>query len=271
MNMLTALSLVGLGFLVGAIGTLIGAGGGFMLVPVLLLLYPHANPGLITSISLAIVFLNASSGSLAYAGMKRIDYKSALVFAAASLPGSIIGAIGITYVPRHLFSQVLSILLFFLALALFLKPKQRFFEGAKMRKYQVQRSVTDKNGEQHQYSFNNFAGIAFSCIVGFISSLLGIGGGIIHVPVLTRVLNFPVHIATATSHLILACMALSATIVHLVHGDFKHGWHLTVLIGIGVIIGAQSGARLSGKINESVIIRILGIALLLVSVRLFFQ
>src|SRR6185295_1618467 len=65
-----------LGLLVGAFGTLIGAGGGFILVPILLLMYPNETSERIASISLAVVFFNAFSGSLAYARMKRIDYKS---------------------------------------------------------------------------------------------------------------------------------------------------------------------------------------------------
>ena len=61
-----------LGFVIGTYGTLIGAGGGFVLVPILLMLYPNESPEIITSISLAVVFFNAMSGSLAYSRMKRI-------------------------------------------------------------------------------------------------------------------------------------------------------------------------------------------------------
>jgi uncharacterized membrane protein YfcA len=70
--------LIPLGVVTGAYGTLIGAGGGFVLMPLLLLLYRDESPEIITSISLAVVFFNALSGSLAYARMKRIDYKSGL-------------------------------------------------------------------------------------------------------------------------------------------------------------------------------------------------
>jgi len=68
--------LIPLGLLIGTLGTLIGAGGGFVLLPVLLLLYPGADPETVTSISLAVVFFNALSGSWAYARMRRIDYTS---------------------------------------------------------------------------------------------------------------------------------------------------------------------------------------------------
>jgi len=61
--------LLPLGFAVGAFGTVIGAGGGFLLAPILLMLYPEASPETITSISLAAVCANATSGSVAYARM----------------------------------------------------------------------------------------------------------------------------------------------------------------------------------------------------------
>jgi len=76
--MIQHLWLVPLGILIGTFGTLIGAGGGFLLAPVLLLAYPDESPEIITSISLAVVFLNALSGSVAYARMRRIDYRSGL-------------------------------------------------------------------------------------------------------------------------------------------------------------------------------------------------
>ncbi len=99
--------LVPLGFVVGAYGTLIGAGGGFILAPILALLYPADSPELLTSISLAVVFFNALSGSAAYARMGRIDYRSGGVFAMATIPGAILGALVTSFLPRRLFDGVL--------------------------------------------------------------------------------------------------------------------------------------------------------------------
>ena len=64
----------------------IGAGGGFVLMPVLLLVYPEMKPEHVTAISLAVVFFNALSGSESYVLMRRIDYKSGLMFASAAYP-----------------------------------------------------------------------------------------------------------------------------------------------------------------------------------------
>lgn len=259
-----------MGFLVGTFGTLIGAGGGFILAPVLLFLYPSLKPEVVTSISLAVVFLNAASGSVAYAKLKRIDYKSAIIFAVASLPGSIIGALVTSHIPRHLFNLILGALLIIVAIYLLLRPGQMRNGEHSDNTRLVHRTIIDVYKERFNYSFNLAVGIAISFLVGFLSSLLGIGGGIIHVPVLASLLHFPVHIATATSHFILAIMALAGTIVHMIQGAFWQEWSKAVYIGIGVIVGAQLGARLSQKIKPKGIIRALAVVLFLVGTRLLF-
>jgi uncharacterized membrane protein YfcA len=69
--------LILLGLFAGGYGTIVGAGGGFIIAPTLLFMYPTAAPETITAISLAVVFANALSGTLAYARSKRIDYSCA--------------------------------------------------------------------------------------------------------------------------------------------------------------------------------------------------
>ena len=104
-------ALIALGFLVGAFGTLIGAGGGFLLVPVLALLYPAEDPGTLTGISLLVVAVNALSGSVAYARMGRIDFRAGTWFAVAAVPGAILGAWASTLMSRRLFEALLGSLM----------------------------------------------------------------------------------------------------------------------------------------------------------------
>lgn len=240
--------LIPLGFLVGAFGTLIGAGGGFILVPILLLLYPDKSPDTITSISLAVVFFNALSGSFAYSRMKRIDYKSGIVFAVATLPGSILGAIITLYVPRRLFNGIFGMILVIVSVFLIIRTKKETIEkNIVVKKGYVTRTIVDIEGVKHTFSYNPIVGIILSVFVGFISSFLGIGGGIIHVPIFINILNYPVHIATATSHFVLAAMSLSGTVVHVVDGVLQSSVIQTAALSIGVLFGAQLGAGLSKK------------------------
>jgi uncharacterized membrane protein YfcA len=258
---------------VGAFGTLVGAGGGFVLVPVLLLVYPHKDPETITAMSLLVVCANASSGSVAYARQRRIDYRSGGWFAVATLPGAVAGAIVVGYIPRREFDALFATLLIVLGLYLMLRSTIQAVVEPITGRGVVRREITDSHGHTFVYSFQMWKGIVISAGVGFISSLLGIGGGIIHVPVMATVLHFPVHIAAATSHFVLAFMAGEGTIVHLLTGTLSWDRSLAqaVLIGLGAIPGAQLGALLSHRLHGGIIIRALAGALVLVGFRLALQ
>jgi len=268
--------LLPLGLLIGAFGTLIGAGGGFVLVPILLLVYPNEKTELITGISLAVVFFNALSGSLAYARMKRVDYKSGILFSIATIPGAILGALSTAYVPRGVFDLLFGVLMIVAAIYLWtsggeesaVRSYRKGDSDSDPRRRWMLRDLTDAEGVRYHYAYNPVTGVLLSLVVGFISSLLGVGGGFIHVPILTRLLDFPVHIATATSHFVLAIMSLTGTLVHVAQGVFVRGIRRTTMLAIGVLIGAQGGAWMSNRIGGKMIIRGLAVALAFVGVRL---
>ena len=259
--------LVPVGFVIGAYGTLIGAGGGFVLVPLLLLFYPADTSDTITSISLAVVFFNALSGSIAYARARRIDDYSGMLFAIAAVPGAVLGALTTAYIPRRFFDLMIGVLMVAGAAFLFWRPGQHMTRSGQ-GSGGFTRRVVEADGTEHVFSYDRRLGVGMSLCVGYVSSLLGIGGGFIHVPALVALLNFPVHIATATSHFILAIMALAGTVTHIATGAFQHGVRRTIMLSIGVVIGAQLGAHLSGRIHGDWIIRSLALALALVGLRL---
>lgn len=262
------LVLIPLGFVIGAFGTLIGAGGGFVLMPVLLLLYPQEKPELLTCISLAVVFFNALSGSAAYARMGRIHYRSGLLLSAPTIPGAIIGALVTAYLPRQLFNGIFGLSMLAVAIFLLLHPGgERRNKPVNPKRY-LTCSLVETDGTRHIFSYKPLIGIGFSLLVGFVSSLLGIGGGIIHVPALVYLCNFPVHIATATSHFILAVMSFTGTGVHILSGTFSRGLRRTICLSIGVLLGAQVGAQLSRRVHGDWIIRALAVALGFVAVRI---
>ncbi|HXG22943.1 MAG TPA: sulfite exporter TauE/SafE family protein [Chthonomonadales bacterium] len=256
-----------LGFALGAYGTLIGAGGGFILTPILLLLYPHESPERLTSISLAVIFFNALSGSGAYARMKRIDYRSGLLFSVATIPGAVLGALTTNYLPRRVFDAIFGVLLLGTCVFLLVHPNDKK-ECNETSRNGVTQTIVEADGTRHVYSYNPIIGFVLSLFVGYVSSLLGIGGGIIHVPALVHLLHFPVHIATATSHFILAIMSLTGTCVHIVNGAFHQGLRRTIMLSVGVVLGAQLGARLSNRVYGEWIIRGLAIALGFVGLRI---
>jgi uncharacterized protein len=92
----------------------------------------------------------------------------------------------------------------------------------------------------------------------------------VHVPLLVSVLGFPTHVATATSHFVLAFMSLVATLTHLVSGTFHHGVGLrrAAALSVGVVLGAQLGAHLSQRLSSELIHRLLAAGLVLLGIRL---
>jgi uncharacterized membrane protein YfcA len=264
----TAVLLGLLGVAVGAYGTLVGAGGGFILAPVLLILYPHESAQTLTAISLFVVFFNASSGSVAYFHQRRADYRSGALFALATLPGAIGGALLVHYASRRVFDPVMAATLAVLAVWLIVGHERQ--HGVERRG--TPRELVDSSGQVYRYNVPLVRGVLYSLGVGFFSSFLGIGGGVIHVPLLVRALGFPTHIATATSHFVLAIMSAGGTATHAVAGSFSHshGLHRAIALSIGVVIGAQFGALASKRVSGRVIQWLLAVALGGLAIRLVF-
>jgi hypothetical protein len=96
------------------------------------------------------------------------------------------------------------------------------------------------------------------------------GDGVIHVPLLARALGFPTHLATATSHFVLAIIAGSGALTHVVAGSFAHGHGIrrALCLSVGVVAGAQLGARLSLRASGRAVETLLGLALLALAARL---
>jgi uncharacterized membrane protein YfcA len=241
-----------LGLLVGAYGTLIGVGGALVLVPLLLLLYPHAVPQAITAISLVIVLINSLGGSLAYARQKRIDYRNGIIFALGTVPGVLLGIWTLRYVSRDLFSLIFGLVMVVISALLIIRAEP----------------ATAAKAVNGSYSCNRPLGFSLSVVAGYLAGLLGIGGGIIHVPVMVYIMCFPTHVATATSHFILVFTGATGTLTHLGQGSFGTDWSIVIWLAVGVVVGSQLGARLSKRIHGYVLIRLLAVALAITGLRL---
>lgn len=259
---MAAVGLILLGAILGVFGTLVGAGGGFILMPVLVLMHPDTPASHLAAVSLAVVFFNALSGSLGYARLRRIDLRSAVIYAAAAVPGSIAGALATSHIPGRIFDIALGTTLVACAIVLLVRGKPdpeavRTPHSSPARRWPIVPHTRRKR----------LLGIVTSFAVGFLSSVLGIGGGIVHVPALVFLLGFPVHVAAATSHFVLACTAGVGVAIHAASGDLRQGLSQTLEIALGAFVGAQLGAHLSIRVPGRLIVRILAVAVLVVGVR----
>jgi uncharacterized membrane protein YfcA len=249
----TILSLFFLGIIVGTFGSFVGLGGGLILIPVFLM-GMHYTPQNAVATSLVVVFFNAVSGTVAYIKQKKVYYNAAISFALSTIPGAFLGSYLVKYFDGSSFRLVFGIFLIMTAVYMFFKRNSTQNEPASL---------------PQDYRYNRPLGMIFSVFVGVLSSLLGIGGGIIHVPLMIYILGFPTHIATATSSFILAVSSFSGVISHLLLNNIL--LVPAISIGIGAVVGAQLGAALSLRAKAKSIIVILCLAMIFVGSQLILQ
>lgn len=248
-----------LGMGVGVFGSLVGIGGGLICVPVFIFfmsqggIYPYfSTAAQITGTSLFIVLANAMSGAWAYIRQKRVFFHAAIPFAIATLPGAFLGSWIVDGFSVSMLNLYYGIFIGCMAVMMYWNATHAKHENL----LEIPAGFTYCRG----------LGIVASMGVGFLSSIFGVGGGIIHVPMMVYMLKFPVHIATATSCFILAISALGGTVTHVMLDHVV--WIPAVCISIGAAIGAQIGARISRKTRSKTILVILALAMLCVSARL---
>ena len=89
-------------------------------------------------------------------------------------------------------------------------------------------------------------------------------------PLLARALGFPMHLATAASHFVLAITSGTASVTHILNGSFAHARDLVLalLLGVSMAAGAQVGARASARMSGVLIERLLVLSLVVLGLRL---
>ncbi len=237
-------------------GSIVGAGGGFLIVPALLLA-GVATPEQAAGTSLVAVLANAASGSIAAAGQRRIDVRMGLVMAAASVPGALSGAYLTRWLSGPAFEVVFGGVLAAVGVWMVV--------GA--GKTSSVRSPKQAPSPEQAPSAGLIGPALLGAGVGVLSSALGIGGGVIMVPVLITLLGVPPLVAAATSQLVLVPTALLGALSHAALGHVQ--LELAIVLAVGAVIGGQLGTRIAPRLRSSTtLVRLLSGALLLTGLRL---
>ena len=244
--MLEQLWLVPLGFAAGLLGSMIGLGGGIIIVPVLTFLgFP---PTLAASNSLFAAFSNAVASTLSYSRQKRIEYHTGLKLGLMSIPGTILGAYVSADITPDIFKVLFGIVLLCSAAYIFLKRRM-------------------EPGPANASKLVMVLVIGASFFAGIISSFFGIGGGIVFVPLMVAAMGMGMKRAAPTSQFILLFASFSGMITHSIlgHPDF----YQSLLLAAGAFAGGLAGARLSLEIRERNLQVIIALAVVAVAAKLF--
>jgi len=282
-----------LGILFAIIATIVGIGGGLLNVPALLFLY-KVDSADATLISSFVIVFTSLSGFLKHRQQRRIDYKTGLIYLTLAIPGSILGGIVADIIDPTLLRQLFAILLMISAARGIRKAylsrddtiDEPFHEDddlstpteieEKMKKSSYRR-ITDLQGDVYEYNVNLGLGIVFAFLGGFLAGLLGIGGGIIFVPLLSTISLVPIHVAAATSTSMIVIVSLIAVTTRFIkrgaEGSLDLGYILSygIPLALGSIIGAYIGASKMKQIKARQLTILFWSIAILASFKLFFS
>ncbi len=246
--MIDQLWLIPLGLVAGILGSMIGLGGGIVVVPVLT--FFGFSPTLAASNSLFAAFSNAVGSTISYSRQKRIDYSIGLKLGLLSIPGTVLGAYLSSDVTPGIFKVLFGLVLVSSAVYIFLRKKIE---------------TKEKNITKQIIVFV----IAASFFAGIISSFFGIGGGTVFVPLMVVGIGMTMRKAAPTSQFILLFASLSGIIVHSIlgHPDFLQAG----LLAAGAFVGGIIGARLSLDIKERSLQILVSVIIIIAAIKLFFD
>ena len=246
--MIDQLWLIPLGVAAGILGSMIGLGGGIIVVPVLT--FFGFSPTLAASNSLFAAFSNAVGSTVSYSSQKRIDYSLGLKLGLLSIPGTVLGAYLSSDVTPGIFKILFGLVLISSAVYIFMRKKIE---------------TKEKNLTKQMIVFV----ISASFFAGIISSFFGIGGGIVFVPLMVVGIGMTMKKAAPTSQFILLFASLSGIITHSIlgHPDFLQAG----LLAAGAFVGGIIGARLSLDIKERSLQILVSAIIVIAAIKLFFD
>lgn len=227
---------------------MVGLGGGFILVPILRLFFGLA-PADAAGTSLVLVMANSASGAFTYLMQQRVHVRTGLLFAAGGLPGGIIGAILALHISGQTFDWVFAVFLVAVAIDMIWNAEHRVAGRIENEQLRGRKAMSSK-----------FA-LGAGFFVGLVSSLFGIGGGVIVVPTLLYFSDLPAHAISATSHFAILLTSPVGTIVHAAQHDIQVADVLPLVAG--GLCGGPIGARLSLRLKSRNLLVFVGAALII--------
>ena len=239
----------------GGFGSLVGIGGGVIIVPVLSVGLGYDVKTAIAA-SLIGVIATSLSASPRYIKSGIVDRRLGLLLLVAAALGGLAGGLTAGFLDGRTLSLLFSLLLAGVALRMLwqirhpsVPPPLDADEGGSGF---ASSYVEPTSGEVVEYHPRRIVpGTAVSFVAGNISGLLGVGGGVINVPTMSVLMHVPIRVATTTSTYMLAATAAASATVYTVSGQVDP--LLAAPVALGVIVGARIGARLSMRLSQDML------------------
>jgi uncharacterized membrane protein YfcA len=259
------LAVLGISYFAGLLGSLVGVGGGIVVVPALTLLM-GVNIQTAIAASIVSVIATSSGAAASYVSQRIANMRLGMVLEVATVIGALTGAYLAAWVSGRGLFIIFAVVLAYTAWSM-VRPKGRPTEPLPdplADRLRLHASFFDRSvGHQVAYRVSRTRlGLAVSYVAGVSSGLLGIGGGVLKVPVMNLAMGIPIKACTATSNFMIGVTAAASAAVYFMRGEVLP--FVAAPVAAGVLLGAKTGAGLMGGMkNDS--IRVIFVAVLAVS------
>lgn len=274
---LWALAVIGL--FAGFLGATLGVGGGFLIVPILTLALNLPMQIAVASSLIAIVATSCTAASI-YAKSQFTNIRLGLLLETTTTPGAIIGALTAAFLASSILSVIFGILLIYVAYTMIIRqptlmwnnsPKDNPDGSSSKKALLLTGSYYDQaTNKKVTYDVRHIPlGLGASFFAGILSSLLGIGGGIIKLPTMNLGMGVPMKAAIGTSSFMIAITTTVGVIVYYFRGYIYPS--IVAPLIIGVFLGARLGAELAQMAAGMLLRRIFGLLIFITAILMFLK
>ncbi len=256
-----AIFICGLG--AGLFGSLVGLGGGVIMVPVLNLIFGLPIKTAVAT-SLCAVCATSIGGAARYLKKGLVDFRMGLFLETTTVVGAIAGGFLAIAIKPQIISIAFAVVLLYTSANMIMK----------LRSPEI---VISENDRGEINPGRKYTALGLSSLAGMVSAMLGVGGGVVQVPILHLVLKYPIKAAVATSTYMIGITAAAGSLVYLlsqVKGTVNYiliDYHAAGALIVGTLAGSSLGAALSDKLKARSIKLLFIIALLYAALRIGFK
>jgi uncharacterized protein len=240
---------VAIGVVAGVLSGMFGVGGGILMTPAIDATIPVPSIQAIAT-PLPVIFPTSITGAYTYAKAGEVDRRAATWMAMTGLVGAIVGAYATEWIDATYLLLITAGLRGWQSISIIRGPRRRG-EDAPI-------------GDEPTTSVGPIVYATIGGTAGVVSGLLGVGGGLVIVPLLSGWCRMPLKRALGTSLLTIPAIVVPGTIVHASLGNID--WPLALFLTIGAVPGARVGATIALGTGERTLRRIVGSGMLLIAV-----
>ncbi len=251
------LTLFILGLFGGFVSGLLGIGGGIIMVPLLLYVPPAVGVGVLSMKVVAGItsvqsFFGAVSGAVGHKRHNRINMSLAMIMGGSMALGSLVGSVSSKFVSSNFILMVFASMAIVAAVMMFL-PKPEAHEEPDIDELQFNKPLT----------------VVVGGLIGILSGIIGQGGAFLFIPAMMYILHIPTRIAIGTALAIGIASSIAVLIGRV--GTDQIPYIMSLVLVIGVLIGAQIGSSLSQKTPRIVLRKILAVLITATAIKMWYE